>query len=145
MDESQIELAEKIFAKAKEIGGLPDEMFAQVILTPNQQNDPRRIKDVKFIIEVLVHEGLLTSEPKKNSNFIKPSPNSIHFDDYSKFLHFKKEEQEKEKIKEERDQKKYDLEIENLQLQIDTQKKWFWIAIVTAVIVEVVRIYFSWK
>lgn len=36
-------------------------------------------------------------------------------------------------------------EIENLQLQINTQKKWFWIAIVTAVIVEVVRIYFSWR
>lgn len=37
MDDFQIAIAEKIFEKAKETGGLPDLMFAQFILTTDQQ------------------------------------------------------------------------------------------------------------
>ena len=142
MDDFQIEIAEKIFGKAKETGGLPDSMFAQFILIHDQQNDPRRIKDVKMVIEILVYQGLLNSEPMRNSNFITSSPFSINFKTYQEFLIFKDQEAEKRRRKEEREEKKYDLEIENLQLQIIHQRQWFWKALAAAIVVELVQFYF---
>jgi hypothetical protein len=142
MDDFQIEIAEKVFEKAKEFGGLPDLMFAQFILTSNQQNDPRRIKDVKIVIEILIYQGLLNSEPKRNSNYITPSPFSINFNNYQEFIEYQNQETEKRKRKEEREDKKYDLEIENLQLQITHQRQWIWKIVSAAIVAELINLYF---
>jgi hypothetical protein len=142
MDDFQIELAEKIFGKAKETGRLPDKMFAQFILTHDQQNDPKRIKDVTMVIEILIDQGLLKSDYQRSSNIITPSPFSINFKTYQEFLIFQDQEAEKIRKKEEREEKKYDLEIENLKLQIIHQRQWFWKAFAAAIIVELVQFYF---
>lgn len=125
MDDFQFEIAEEVFEKAKEFGGLPDSMFSQYILTSDQQNDPRRIKDVKMVIEILVYQGLLNSEAKRNSNYFTPSPFSINFKNYQEFLEYQNQQTEKRKRKQEREDKKYDLDIENLQLQITHQNNGF--------------------
>lgn len=142
MDDFQIEIAEKVFEKVKGTGGLPDSMFAQFILTTDQRNDPRRINDVKVVIDVLVYQGLLNSEPKRNSNYITPSPVSLNFKTYQKFLEYQNQETEKRKRKEEREEKKYDLEIENLQLQITHQRQWIWKILIAAIVAESINLYF---
>lgn len=142
MDEFQIEIANKVFQKAKEFGGLPDSMFAQYILTFDQQNDPRRIKDVRIVIDVLIYQGLLNSEPKRNSNYISPSPISLNFKTYQEFLEYQNQETEKRKRKEDREEKKYDLEIENLQLQITHQRQWIWKIVIAAIVAESINLYF---
>ncbi|MFL0685768.1 MAG: hypothetical protein ACJLTB_21610 [Algoriphagus aquaeductus] len=142
MNDFQIEIAEKVFEKVKESGGFSDSMLAQFILTSDQLNDPRRIKDVKVVINVLVNQGLLNYEPKKNSNYITPSPISLNFKTYHEFLEYQNQETEKRKRKEEREDKKYDLEIENLQLQITHQRQWIWKIVIAAIVAESINLYF---
>ncbi|AMQ56214.1 hypothetical protein [Algoriphagus sanaruensis] len=142
MDNFQIELAEKIFEKAKETGGLPDLMYAQNILTIDQQNDPRIIKDVEMVIKLLVYQGLLNSEPKRSSNYITPSPLSLKFKSYQDFLENQAQNAEKLKRKEEQEEQKFNLEIENLQLQIIHQRQWLWKTLAAAILVELVQFYF---
>lgn len=95
-----------------------------------------------MIIEILVYQGLLNCEPKRNSNYITPSPISINFNNYQEFLKYQDQETEKRKRKEEREDKKYDLEIENLQLQITHQRQWIWKIVIAAIVAESINLYF---
>jgi hypothetical protein len=142
MNESEIELGERIYQKIIENNGLQDILIEQEVLNKEERIKQNNSAKIRNIILKLVNYGLLEKRNQGTGYFIFPSLLSSTFNTLKEYLNYTDEETKAKQQEKDKAGRKLDLEITNLKLQIIHQKQWFWKLVVGAIIVESVNLYF---
>ena len=142
MDDWELAICEKIFDVIKEEDNLPDVILKQMVLNKEEWNDPKKIKKVNRLVEILDQHGIVQKRSANNGYKVHVGSNALIFDSFQNYLADFKEKQKESEEEKSLNKEKLNLEIENLQLQIIHQKQWFWKVIAGAIAIELIQFYF---